>query len=163
MLQKEATAYGSLPPGFPGQIARASVATVTEVHTVFDSANPIKPGDFLIGEIDNTTKDIKFVKLSKGNIQNKYFVGVCIDSLAKIPSISRTASIPNGHTVTCLRQGAVYIQATADAQAGHYVHLKEADGSVVYDASTSKASHMFTGFQVVDGGKNKEMIVIQRL
>lgn len=163
MLQKEATKYQNVDPGFPGQIARASVATVTETHTVFDSANPIKPGDFLIGEIDNATKDIKYVKLSKGNIQNKYFVGVCIDNLAKIPSMSRTASIPNGHTVTCLRQGAVFIKATADATAGYYVHLKEADGSVAYDASTTKASHMFTGFQVVEGGKNKEMIVIQRL
>lgn len=163
MLQKEATSYGSLTPGFPGQVARASVATVTETHTVFDSANAVKPGDFLIGEIDNNTKDVKYAKLSKGNIQNKYVLGVVIDNLAKIPSMSRTASIPNGHTVTCLRQGAVFIQATSDATAGYYVHLKESDGSIVYDASPTKASHVPTGFQVVEGGKNKEMIVIQRL
>lgn len=163
MLQKEVTAYKDILPGYPGQIAKASVATVTDVFTVFDSANPIVPGDFLIGEVDNATKDIKFAKLSKGNIQNKPILGVVIENNIKIGSQSRLSSIPNGHTVTALKKGAVFVKATSDATYGYYVHLKNADGAVVYDQSPTKNDHTFTGFQVTKGGKKNEMVVIERV
>lgn len=164
MLQKtEATSYNDLIAGFPGQIAKASVSTFTEVHTVFDSANPIVPGSFVIGEVDNTTKKLKFIKLAKGSLTDKVIIGVVVENTIKVASMSRTASIPNGHTCTILRQGAVYILATADAQWGYYVHLKTSDGTLAFDKSPTKTDHTYTGFQVVKGGKKNEMIIIESL
>lgn len=163
MLQKEATSYNDLIAGFPGQIAKASVSTITDVHTVFDSANPIKPGDFLIGEVDTTSKKLKFAKLAKGDLTNKVILGVVIENGVKVASQSRTASIPNGHSCTVLKRGAVYIQASADAQYGYFVHLKKNDASVAYDASVTKNDYIFTGFQVTRGGKKNEMIIIEKV
>lgn len=163
MLQKSATYYKQIQQGFPGQIGRSSIATVTDVYEVYDTANPISPGDFVVGNVDNTTKSVKYASLSKGSIDGKPILGVVIENSLKAAAFSRNARIPSGHNITVIKHGAVWIKATAEAKEGDWVYLKKADGSLAFDKLDTKADHFNTRFQVIDGGAKDAMILIERV
>lgn len=162
-MQKKVISHRELPDGFVGQLAEASPATSVGCINISDAANKIKPGDFLVGEVDNATKRYKYAKKAQGNIQNKAVLGVVLRNSQKNAGVIATDEIDNNSQVMYLTKGSTYIKATSDAQAGYFVLLKEADSSLVFDAAPTKASHLFTGFRVAQGGKTNDLIMIQSI
>lgn len=161
MFQKKVTKYAEIPDGYVGQLGEASIATSVGCITVSDAGKKIEPGHFLIGEIDNATKLVKYAKLASGNIQDKYVLGVVLRNSEKNPGMYPATEVPNNAQVMYLISGSVYIKATAEAQSGYYVFLKNVDATLAFDKTVTKNEHVFTGFRVVRGGKANEMILIQ--
>lgn len=163
MFQKKAVSYDEIKDGFPGQPARASITQEYDSVVVFDNTNKVYPGDFIIGEVDNATKNIKYASLAKGALGSKKILGVVTTNTDRYPAYQDTDPIPNGHCVNYLKRGAVYIKATKDATYGHWVYLKNDDCSLEFDANATKANCTNTGFRVSQGGAKDSIISIESL
>lgn len=160
MFQKKVPSHLEIPEGFPGQLAEADIAARVGCISISDT-KMAKPGDFIMGEVDNASKRFKYAKVASGNVANKVILGVVLRASQKNAGILPLPVVQNNSQVMYLMKGSVYITTTSDATSGQYVFLKEADASLVFDNAATKQSHLFTGFRVVVGGKANTIIMIQ--
>lgn len=66
-----------------------------------------------------------------------------------------------GANVTVLNEGSVFIEAQAVAKAGQFVGVKSADGSLIFNDTTTITGGVFTGFVVVKGNDEAKRGVIE--
>lgn len=66
-----------------------------------------------------------------------------------------------GATVTVLNEGSVFIEVNVAAKAGQFVFIKTADGSLVFNDTTTITGGVFTGFVVVKGNSDAKRGVIE--
>lgn len=163
MFQKKVTSYNEITGAWPGQIARASIATETLCYPLKNTVNKVPPGVFVIADINSSTKDIQTVTLATGNITDKYVVGVTLMNTEKTASTVPGVNFEVHSPIMIIVRGSVNIKATADAQAGYYVHLKNSDATLAFDKSKTKNEHLYTGWQVTEGGKNGSIIIISKI
>lgn len=163
MFQKKVISYDDLPDGFPGQAGKATITTEYGTAVLFDSTNKVYPGDFIMAEVDNATKNIKYAVLAKGVQDTKPILGVVTTNTDRYPANNDTDPIPNGHCVNYIKKGAVYIKAPKDATFGCWVFIKNDDGSLEFDKAITKANHTNTGFRVTQGGVKDSIILIESL
>lgn len=163
MFQKKVISYDDLPDGFPGQVGKATITTEYGTAVLMDATNKVYPGDFIMADVDNTTKNIKAVTLAKSINDTKPVLGVVTTNTDRYPANLDTDPIPNGHCVNFIKSGSVYIKATKDATFGYWVFLKNDDGSLEFDKSPTKANYTNTGFRVAQGGLKDSIILIESI
>ena len=89
-------------------------------------------------------------------------LGVVVrDSLKVAGDSTATLAVKKGENCAILTEGSIFIEVNAIAKKGQYVFLKDADGTLAFDDTATKASHTYTGFRVSKGNETAARGVIE--
>lgn len=143
--------------GNVGQISKGHHDYLNVVSGIVADEN-VKVGGF-IQAVANPTNENE-VKGASGVAITGDILGVVVrDSLKNQNSISESLTLEKGTNCLILNVGSIFIECEGEAKKGQYVFLKTDDGSLVFDNSSTKASHTYTGFRVSKGNASGKGII----
>ena len=146
-FQKQVNANQAL--GNVGQISKAHHSFLNVIPAIA-ADDFVKVGSFVQSSTSATNENE--VIGASGKAISGSIVGVVVrDSLKVTGDSTPTLEIKKGENCAVLNEGSIFIEVNAIAKKGQYVFLKDADGSLAFDNTATKASHTYTGFRVSKG------------
>ena len=156
-FQKQVNANQAL--GNVGQISKAHHSFLNVIPAIA-ADDFVKVGSFVQSSTSATNENE--VIGASGKAISGSIVGVVVrDSLKVAADSTATLVVKKGENCAVLNEGSIFIEVNAIAKKGQYVFLKDADGSLAFDNSATKASYTYTGFRVSKGNETAARGVIE--
>ena len=147
--------------------ALGNVGQISKAHHSFCNVIPaiaadefVKVGSFV--QSSSTATNENEVIGASGKAISGSILGVVVrDSLKVAGDSTATLAVKKGENCAILTEGSIFIEVNAIAKKGQYVFLKDADGSLGFDNTATKASYTYTGFRVSKGNETAARGVIE--
>lgn len=159
MLQQQVRSQ--LAFGMPGSISRA-------YHSYYLTGNGFVGDNNVCVGCFVKAKDTPGVVYGASGMQftpgTDTLLGICVrDRLINSCNGAAVTTYNVGDPCLYLVKGVILIEVETTATVGQYVFLKNADGSIVFNATNVLADHTYTGFVVSVGGTtaNNNPIIIE--
>ena len=136
--------------GNVGQISKAYHSFCNVIPAIAADEN-VSVGSFVQSKAAGATNENEVIGASGKAISGSILGVVVRDSLKVAGDSTATLAVKKGENCAILTEGSIFIEVNAIAKKGQYVFLKDADGSLAFDNSATKASHTYTGFRVSKG------------
>ena len=146
-FQKQVNANQAL--GNVGQISKAHHSFLNVIPAIA-ADDFVKVGSF-VQSTAAATNENEVIGASGKQITGSILGVVVRDSLKVAGDSTPTLAVKKGENCAILTEGSIFIEVNAIAKKGPYVFLKDADGSLAFDNSATKASYTYTGFRVSKG------------
>ena len=146
-FQKQVNANQAL--GNVGQISKAHHSFLNVIPAIA-ADEFVKVGSFVQSKTSPTNEN-EVIGASGKAITGSILGVVVRDSLKVAGDSTPTLAVKKGENCAILTEGSIFIEVNAIAKKGQYVFLKDADGSLAFDNTATKASHTYTGFRVSKG------------
>ena len=137
--------------------ALGNVGQISKAHHSFCNVIPaiaadefVKVGSFVQSKTSPTNEN-EVIGASGKQITGSILGVVVRDSLKVAGDSTATLAVKKGENCAVLNEGSIFIEVNAIAKKGQYVFLKDADGTLAFDNTATKASHTYTGFRVSKG------------
>ena len=135
--------------GNVGQISKAHHSFCNVIPAIAADEN-VRVGSFV--QSSSTATNENEVIGASGKAISGSILGVVVrDSLKVAGDSTATLAVKKGENCAILTEGSIFIEVNAIAKKGQYVFLKDADGSLGFDNTATKASYTYTGFRVSKG------------
>ena len=135
--------------GNVGQISKA-YHSFCNVIPAIAADEFVKVGSFVQSKTSPTNEN-EVIGASGKAISGSILGVVVRDSLKVAGDSTATLAVKKGENCAILTEGSIFIEVNAIAKKGQYVFLKDADGTLAFDDTATKASHTYTGFRVSKG------------
>ena len=135
--------------GNVGQISKA-YHSFCNVIPAIAADEFVKVGSFVQSKTSPTNEN-EVVGASGKAISGSILGVVVRDSLKVAGDSTATLAVKKGENCAVLNEGSIFIETSLQAKKGQYVFLKDADGTLAFDNSATKASYTYTGFRVSKG------------
>ena len=145
--------------GNVGQISKA-YHSFCNVIPAIAADEFVKVGSFVQSKTSSTNEN-EVIGASDKQITGSILGVVVRDSLKVAGDSTPTLEIKKGENCAILNEGSIFIETNLQAKKGQYVFLKDADGTLAFDNSATKASHTYTGFRVSKGNETDARGVIE--
>ena len=146
-FQKQVNANQAL--GNVGQISKAHHSFLNVIPAIA-ADDFVKVGSF-VQSTAAATNENEVVGASGKQITGSILGVVVRDSLKVAGDSTATLAVKKGENCAILTEGSIFIETSLQAKKGQYVFLKDADGTLAFDDTATKASHTYTGFRVSKG------------
>ena len=156
-FQKQVNANQAL--GNVGQISKAHHSFLNVIPAIA-ADDFVKVGSF-VQSSSTATNENEVIGASGKQITGSILGVVVRDSLKVAGDSTATLAVKKGENCAILTEGSIFIEVNAIAKKGQYVFLKDADGSLAFDNSATKASHTYTGFRVSKGNDTAKAGLIE--
>ena len=137
--------------------ALGNVGQISKAHHSFCNVIPaiaadefVKVGSFVQSKTGATNEN-EVIGASGKAISGSILGVVVRDSLKVAGDSTATLAVKKGENCAILTEGSIFIEVNAQAAKGQYVFLKDTDGSLGFDNTTTKANYTYTGFRVSKG------------
>ena len=137
--------------------ALGNVGQISKAHHSFCNVIPaiaadefVKVGSFVQSKTSPTNEN-EVIGASGKQITGSILGVVVRDSLKVAGDSTTTLAVKKGENCAVLNEGSIFIETSLQAKKGQYVFLKDADGTLAFDNTATKASHTYTGFRVSKG------------
>ena len=147
--------------------ALGNVGQISKAHHSFCNVIPaiaadefVKVGSFVQSKTSPTNEN-EVIGASGKQITGSILGVVVRDSLKVAGDSTATLAVKKGENCAILTEGSIFIEVNAIAKKGQYVFLKDADGTLAFDDTATKASHTYTGFRVSKGNETAARGVIE--
>ena len=147
--------------------ALGNVGQISKAHHSFCNVIPaiaadefVKVGSF-VQSSTSATNENEVVGASGKQITGSILGVVVRDSLKVAGDSTATLAVKKGENCAVLNEGSIFIETSLQAKKGQYVFLKDADGTLAFDDTATKASHTYTGFRVSKGNETAARGVIE--
>ena len=145
--------------GNVGQISKA-YHSFCNVIPAIAADEFVKVGSFVQSKTSPTNEN-EVIGASGKQITGSILGVVVRDSLKVAGDSTPTLAVKKGENCAILTEGSIFIEVNAQAAKGQYVFLKDADGTLAFDNTATKASHTYTGFRVSKGNETAARGVIE--
>ena len=145
--------------GNVGQISKAH-HSFCNVISAIAADEFVKVGSFVQSKTSPTNEN-EVIGASGKAISGSILGVVVRDSLKVAGDSTATLAVKKGENCAILTEGSIFIEVNAIAKKGQYVFLKDADGSLGFDNTATKASYTYTGFRVSKGNETDARGVIE--
>ena len=156
-FQKQVNASQAL--GNVGQISKANHSFCNVIPAIA-ADDFVKVGSFVQSSASATNEN-EVVGASGKAISGSILGVVVRDSLKVTGDSTATLAVKKGENCAILTEGSIFIETSLQAKKGQYVFLKDADGTLAFDDTATKASHTYTGFRVSKGNEAAARGVIE--
>lgn len=141
---------------YPNQ-ALGNVGQISKAYHSFCNVIPaiaadefVKVGSFVQSKTSPTNENE--VVGASGKVISGSILGVVVrDSLKVTGDSTATLAVKKGENCAILTEGSIFIETSLAAKKGQYVFLKDADGTLAFDNTATKANYTYTGFRVSKG------------
>ena len=147
--------------------ALGNVGQISKAHHSFCNVIPaiaaddfVKVGSF-VQSSTSATNENEVIGASGKAISGSILGVVVRDSLKVAADSTATLAVKKGENCAILTEGSIFIETSLQAKKGQYVFLKDADGTLAFDNSATKASYTYTGFRVSKGNETDARGVIE--
>ena len=147
--------------------ALGNVGQISKAYHSFCNVTPaiaadefVKVGSF-VQSTAAATNENEVVGASGKAISGSILGVVVRDSLKVAGDSTATLAVKKGENCAILTEGSIFIEVNAIAKKGQYVFLKDADGTLAFDDTATKASHTYTGFRVSKGNETAARGIIE--
>ena len=145
--------------GNVGQISKAHHSFCNVISAIAADEN-VRVGSFVQSSAAATNEN-EVVGASGKAISGSILGVVVRDSLKVAGDSTATLAVKKGENCAVLNEGSIFIETSLQAKKGQYVFLKDADGTLAFDDTATKASHTYTGFRVSKGNETAARGVIE--
>ena len=145
--------------GNVGQISKAHHSFCNVIPAIAADEN-VRVGSFVQSKTSPTNEN-EVVGASGKQITGSILGVVVRDSLKVAGDSTATLAVKKGENCAILTEGSIFIETSLQAKKGQYVFLKDADGTLAFDDTATKASHTYTGFRVSKGNETAARGVIE--
>ena len=145
--------------GNVGQISKA-YHSFCNVIPAIAADEFVKVGSF-VQSSSTATNENEVIGASGKQITGSILGVVVRDSLKVAGDSTATLAVKKGENCAVLNEGSIFIETSLQAKKGQYVFLKDADGTLAFDDTATKASHTYTGFRVSKGNETAARGVIE--
>ena len=145
--------------GNVGQISKAHHSFCNVISAIAADEN-VRVGSFVQSKTSPTNEN-EVVGASGKQITGSILGVVVRDSLKVAGDSTATLAVKKGENCAVLNEGSIFIETSLQAKKGQYVFLKDADGTLAFDDTATKASHTYTGFRVSKGNETAARGVIE--
>ena len=145
--------------GNVGQISKAHHSFCNVISAIAADEN-VRVGSFVQSKTSPTNEN-EVVGASGKAISGSILGVVVRDSLKVAGDSTATLAVKKGENCAVLNEGSIFIETSLQAKKGQYVFLKDADGTLAFDDTATKASHTYTGFRVSKGNETAARGVIE--
>ena len=145
--------------GNVGQISKA-YHSFCNVITAIAADEFVKVGSFVQSKTSPTHEN-EVIGASGKAISGSILGVVVRDSLKVAGDSTATLAVKKGENCAVLNEGSIFIETSLQAKKGQYVFLKDADGTLAFDNTATKASYTYTGFRVSKGNETAARGVIE--
>lgn len=156
-FQKQVNANQAL--GNVGQISKAHHSFLNVIPAIA-ADDFVKVGSF-VQSSSTATNENEVIGASGKQITGSILGVVVRDSLKVAGDSTPTLEVKKGENCAVLNEGSIFIETSLQAKKGQYVFLKDADGTLAFDNTATKASHTYTGFRVSKGNETAARGVIE--
>ena len=139
--------------------ALGNVGQISKAHHSFCNVIPaiaadefVKVGSFVQSKTSPTNEN-EVIGASGKAISGSILGVVVRDSLKVAGDSTATLAVKKGENCAILTEGSIFIEVNVEAKKGQYVFLKDADGTLAFDNTATKANHTYTGFRVSKGNE----------
>lgn len=143
--------------GNAGQVSKAN-HSFCNIVAVLAADDNVAVGSFVQAK-SNATNENEVVGASGQAITGEILGVVVRDSLKNSGGVSATLSVAKGEPCQVLNEGSIFIECDGAVAKGSYVFLKESDGSLAFDTSSTKSDYAYTGFRVSKGNASGKGII----
>ena len=147
--------------------ALGNVGQISKAHHSFCNVIPaiaaddfVKVGSFVQSKTSPTNEN-EVIGASGKAISGSILGVVVRDSLKVAGDSTATLAVKKGENCAILTEGSIFIETSLQAKKGQYVFLKDADGTLAFDDTATKASYTYTGFRVSKGNETAARGVIE--
>ena len=147
--------------------ALGNVGQISKAHHSFCNVIPaiaadefVKVGSFVQSSATATNEN-EVIGASGKAISGSILGVVVRDSLKVAGDSTATLAVKKGENCAVLNEGSIFIETSLQAKKGQYVFLKDADGTLAFDDTATKASHTYTGFRVSKGNETAVRGIIE--
>ena len=145
--------------GNVGQISKAHHSFCNVIPAIAADEN-VRVGSFVQSKTSPTNEN-EVIGASGKAISGSILGVVVRDSLKVAGDSTATLAVKKGENCAILTEGSIFIEVNAIAKKGQYVFLKDADGSLGFDNTATKANYTYTGFRVSKGNETDARGVIE--
>ena len=145
--------------GNVGQISKAYHSFCNVIPAIAADEN-VKVGSFVQSKTSPTNEN-EVIGASGKAISGSILGVVVRDSLKVAGDSTATLEVKKGENCAILTEGSIFIETSLQAKKGQYVFLKDADGTLAFDDTATKASYTYTGFRVSKGNETAARGVIE--
>ena len=145
--------------GNVGQISKAHHSFCNVISAIAADEN-VRVGSFVQSKTSPTNEN-EVIGASGKAISGSILGVVVRDSLKVAGDSTATLAVKKGENCAVLNEGSIFIETSLQAKKGQYVFLKDADGTLAFDDTATKASHTYTGFRVSKGNETAARGVIE--
>ena len=147
--------------------ALGNVGQISKAHHSFCNVIPaiaadefVKVGSFVQSKTSPTNEN-EVIGASGKQITGSILGVVVRDSLKVAGDSTATLAVKKGENCAVLNEGSIFIETSLQAKKGQYVFLKDADGTLAFDDTATKASYTYTGFRVSKGNETAARGIIE--
>ena len=145
--------------GNVGQISKAHHSFCNVISAIAADEN-VRVGSFVQSKTSPTNEN-EVIGASGVAISGSILGVVVRDSLKVAGDSTATLAVKKGENCAVLNEGSIFIETSLQAKKGQYVFLKDADGTLAFDDTATKASHTYTGFRVSKGNETAARGIIE--
>ena len=145
--------------GNVGQISKAHHSFCNVIPAIAADEN-VRVGSFVQSKTSPTNEN-EVIGASGIAISGSMLGVVVRDSLKVTGDSTATLAVKKGENCAILTEGSIFIETSLQAKKGQYVFLKDADGTLAFDDTATKASYTYTGFRVSKGNETAARGVIE--
>ena len=145
--------------GNVGQISKAYHSFCNVIPAIAADEN-VRVGSFVQSKTSPTNEN-EVIGASGKAISGSILGVVVRDSLKVAGDSTPTLEVKKGENCAILTEGSIFIETSLQDKKGQYVFLKDADGTLAFDDTATKASHTYTGFRVSKGNETAARGVIE--
>ena len=145
--------------GNVGQISKAHHSFCNVIPAIAADEN-VRVGSFVQSKTSPTNEN-EVIGASGKQITGSILGVVVRDSLKVAGDSTATLAVKKGENCAVLNEGSIFIETSLQAKKGQYVFLKDADGTLAFDDTATKASHTYTGFRVSKGNETAARGIIE--
>ena len=145
--------------GNVGQISKA-YHSFCNVIPAIAADEFVKVGSFVQSKTAATNEN-EVIGASGKAISGSILGVVVRDSIKVAADSTATLAVKKGENCAILTEGSIFIETSLQAKKGQYVFLKDADGTLAFDDTATKANHTYTGFRVSKGNETADRGVIE--
>ena len=135
--------------GNVGQISKANHSFCNVIPAIA-ADEFVKVGSFVQSKTSPTNEN-EVIGASGKAISGSILGVVVRDSLKVAADSTATLAVKKGENCAILTEGSIFIEVNVEAKKGQYVFLKDADGTLAFDNTATKANYTYTGFRVSKG------------
>ena len=145
--------------GNVGQISKAYHSFCNVIPAIAADEN-VRVGSFVQSKTSPTNEN-EVIGASGKQITGSILGVVVRDSLKVAGDSTATLAVKKGENCAVLNEGSIFIETSLQAKKGQYVFLKDADGTLAFDDTATKASYTYTGFRVSKGNETAARGIIE--
>lgn len=145
--------------GNVGQISKSFHNFCNTVSGIVADANVVVGG--FVQSKSSPTNENEVIGASGQAITGDILGVVVRDIQVNTGNSTATLALEKGDNCTILNEGSIFIATSAIAAKGQYVFLKDADGSLAFDSSSTKTNYTYTGFRVTKGNETATSGIIE--